>query len=211
MRKALVASVLALALPLGAWAQEPARTLKPVGDHHEVTIHIIVTIRVEVVPTPGPGPGPSPTPKPPDPAPPPTPDPPKPPEPLVPAPIPADGLHVLIQYESRDRLTPEQHSIIYGKEIRDYLNSKCPLGPNGKTHQWRIWDKDVTGYDDSKLWGDAQKRAAAKGGWIIISNGRTGYEGPLPASVEETIKLLEKYSVPSRRKAAIEEWSDKDN
>lgn len=190
--KALAVLVLAA---LAVQAQDPP----PVQ-----VIKVIVEIRIVLVP-PGPGPpGPAPAP-PPDPGP-----APKPPDPVIPAPIPADGLHVLIQYESKDRLTPAQHSIIYGKEIRDYLNAKCPLGPNGKTHQWRIWDPDVPGGEDSKLWGDAQKRAKDKGMWIIISNGKTGYEGPLPASVEETIRLLDKYSVPRRPRAGIEESSDKD-
>lgn len=191
----LVLAALGLQAPCSLRAQDPP----PVQ-----VIKVVVEIRIVLVP-PGPGPGPSPTP--PDPA-------PKPPEPApvpdAPAPIPAEGLHVLIQYESKDRLTPAQHSIVYGKEIRDLLNSRCPLGPNGKTRQWRIWDPDVPGYDDSKLWGDAQKRAAGKGAWIIISNGKTGYEGPLPATVEKTMELIDKYS-PPRKKAGIEEWSDKDN
>ena len=30
--------------------------------------------------------------------------------------------------------------------------------------------------------------------WIVISNGVSGYEGPLPANPDETIKLMSKYA-----------------
>jgi hypothetical protein len=30
--------------------------------------------------------------------------------------------------------------------------------------------------------------------WIVISNGKAGYEGPLPVDLEKTLELLKKYA-----------------
>jgi hypothetical protein len=136
-------------------------------------------------PTPTP---PGPTPTPPGPTPPPDPPGPAPP-------IPAAGLHVLMVYEDKElpKLPPGQYSVLYAKAVRDYLNAKCAAGPDGKTKQWRTWDKDTNATGESKLWQDALARPRQRTPWIIISNGKTGYEGPLPNSVEDALKLLKIY------------------
>jgi hypothetical protein len=141
------------------------------------------SITVQVGDKPGPGP------LPPDPA------PPIPPEPNPdPAPIPAQGFRVLIIYESGVNLSLTQHSIIYGKLVRDYLQSKCVVGQDGKTKEFRIYDKDLDVSGDSSLWQTAMNRGRTKTlPWIIISNGKTGYEGPLPNSVPATMTLLRKF------------------
>ena len=138
-------------------------------------------------------PGPEPTPVPPDP-PGPKPD---------PAPIPTAGFRVLIVYETSElsKLPAAQQSVIYGKAMRDYLNSKCVLGPDSKTHEWRMWDKDTDASAESQLWQDAMKRGRTSVPWLIVSNGKTGFEGMLPATVEDTLKLLAKYEIaPKERK-----------
>lgn len=120
--------------------------------------------------------------------------PPKPPEP--PSPIPADGFRVLIVYETGDagKIPYEQQLIIYDQGVRDYLDSHCVKGADGKTPERRIWDKDVKGIEaESKLWQDAFKRPRASVPWILISTGKTGFEGPLPADAEDTLTLLKKY------------------
>jgi hypothetical protein len=128
---------------------------------------------------PGPDPDPGPDPKP------------------NPAPIPAAGLHVLIVYESAEvgKLPAAQEAILYAQSIRDYLNAKCPVGPDNKTKEWRIWDKDVATAGESKLWQEALKRPRASVPWIIVSNPAKGggFEGPLPANVADTLTLLKKY------------------
>lgn len=128
-----------------------------------------------------------------------------PPKPKDDAPIPAQGLHVLVVYESATltRLPGTQQAVLFGKQIRDYLNTHCPLGPDNKTRQWRMWDKDVDATGEQQLWQNALKRANEKIAnwqgtepalpWVIISNGQTGYEGPLPRTVEEMIRLLDQY------------------
>lgn len=126
--------------------------------------------------------GPRPPPVPPDPGPTPT-----------PPPIPVDGFRVLIVYETSAPLTPTQHSIVFGKRVRDYLTSHCVKGDDGKTPEARIFDKDIDASSDSALWQDAMKRPRTAIPWILISTGKTGFEGPLPATVDETLALLKKY------------------
>lgn len=129
---------------------------------------------------PDPGPGPTPTPT---------------PTPTPPAPIPLIGLRVLMVYETSElpKYTKEQSTVFFSKSVRDYLNSNCPIGPDGKTREWRIYDKDVDVSGESKTWQDAMKRDRKSTPWVIISNGKTGYEGPLPENVDKTLELLKKY------------------
>lgn len=169
-------------------------------DGETLPIHVCKVTVVDPGPKP-PGPSP-PDPKPPGPIPPPPipPEPkppdPKPPEPApTPAPIPVAGLRVLIVYESADvgKLSAGQRAIIFGKSVRDALDAKCVIGPDGKTREWRIFDKDVDATADSKLWADAMKRNRTAYPWLIISNGTTGWEGPLPATAGEFMNLVERY------------------
>lgn len=120
----------------------------------------------------------------------PKPDEPKPPSP---APISAEGLHVLIVVESSDaaKLPPKQVSILTAKSVRDYLDSHCPKV--GGTPEWRIWDKDVNTANESPLWRAAFARKRTGVPWIAVSNGKTGYEGPLPGSIEELLALLKRF------------------
>ena len=113
----------------------------------------------------------------------------------TPAPIPAAGLHVLIVEESAERgkLPINQQSIILGATVRDYLDTHCAVEADGKTHGYRIWDKDVATNNESQLWQDAMKRQRSSVPWVVISNGREGYEGPLPKSVDEMMTLLRRF------------------
>ena len=121
-------------------------------------------------------------------------DPPKPPQP--PAPIVGDGLHVLIVYESADlqKLPPGQLSALKSQTVRDYLDGRCAK-ENGVA-AWRIWDADVDTKESSKAWQDAMKRSRQSLPWLIISDGRSGYEGPLPGNVADTLELLKKWGNP---------------
>lgn len=132
----------------------------------------------------------------------PPPGPPPPPTPLPePAPIPVAGFRVLIVYETADlsRMPAAQSAIIYSKSVRDFLNAKCVVGPDSKTKEFRIYDKDVDASGESKIWQDAMKRPRTSVPWLIVSDGTQGYEGPLPADVDATLAILRKY-VPATRK-----------
>lgn len=121
--------------------------------------------------------------------------PPKPPDPVDPAPIPVDGFRVLFVVETSDasKLPKEQLAILTSGEVRGYLNSKCVSGPDGVTKEWRQWDQNVKTDGESKLWQDAMKRNRASLPWIVISDGKTGFEGPLPATIQATLALLRKF------------------
>lgn len=136
----------------------------------------------EAPPTPAPGPIP-PDPNPPGPAP-------------GPAPIAGDGLRVMIVEDASKRTTlpAGQQNIITGRNFRDYLNSKTALGTDGKTHEWWILDKGTDTSDLDKRWQDAFIRTRASHPWIVISNGKTGYEGPLPATPDDAMNLVKKYA-----------------
>jgi hypothetical protein len=139
-------------------------------------------------------------PAPPDPPGPKPPTPPVPPVPDPPAPIPVAGLHVLIVYESAElpKMPAAQQAIIFSQTVRDSLNIRCAVGPDGKTRQWRMWDKDTKGADDSPLWAAAMARPRQSVPWVIVSNGKAGFEGPLPATAAEFLELVNKYD-PSNK------------
>lgn len=130
---------------------------------------------VVVVGDPPPGPGPAPVP----PGPGPSPDP--------PAPIAGDGFKVLIVYEKKDqhKLTPGQINTLWGQKFRDYMVSK--------KGEYLLLDKDEDVGVAGKVWADAMARPRTSLPWIIVSNGRTGFEGPLPGHAEEINLLLRKY------------------
>lgn len=130
-----------------------------------------------------------PWPTPPAPAPPPTP-------PAPPAPISVAGLRVLIVYESADigKYPKGQQELLYSRTLRDFLNQHCPAGDDGKTKEWRIFDQNVETKNESKLWQDAMARPRASLPWIIVSNGKTGFEGPLPGTLDDVMKLVQKYA-----------------
>jgi hypothetical protein len=82
---------------------------------------------------------------------------------------------------------------LFDKRVRDYLNSKCVVGPDNKTREWRIYDKDVDTSGEAKLWRDAMKRERKTIPWLVISTGKGGVERELPANVEDTLALLKQY------------------
>jgi len=125
----------------------------------------------------------------------PQPDPqPDPTPPPTPAPIPDVGFRVLIIEDAKNRinLPPEQFEVLFDEKIQDYLDSKCVKESSG-TKAWRIWPDKVNAKREAKYWQDALARKRDSLPWIIISDGKTGYEGPLPKDVDATLALLKKY------------------
>lgn len=141
------------------------------------------------VPPPGPDPGPPPIPPGPGPGPDPSPGPTP-----VPAPIPLDGLRVLLVYDPKTQTTlpASQNSVLFGADVRGYLNAKTALGKSG-FREWRLWPVGTDNTGEADHWQKAMARERKSLPWILISNGKTGYEGPLPGTVEETLKLLKTY------------------
>jgi hypothetical protein len=135
------------------------------------------------------GDAPAPTPVPPEP-------PPTPPTPVDPSPFPAAGLRVLIVEETANRSTlpPAQLAILFDQRVHELLNSKCVQDTEIGRKAWNIWDADEKLEKAPKLWQDAMKRPRKSVPWIMIGNGKTGYEGPLPENVDKTLELIKKYA-----------------
>ena len=171
------AVVITVAKEGGQLKVETAKTTVKVSDPTPPT-----PTPVPTTPTPTPPPTPTPTPTPtPDPAP-------------TPPPIPQEGFRVVIVYDSENeaKMPAAQQSILYSTDVRKYLNDKCVVEPSGK-RGYGIWDSkaDVSAY--GKTYVDAMARPRKGLPWLIVSNGKAGYEGPLPATVAETLNLLRKY------------------
>lgn len=128
----------------------------------------------------------------PDPGPDPDPDPD--PEPDVKPPIPEPGFRVFIFYESSDTIPELQRAIISGEESRAYLDKTCITEPDG-TAGYRIYDDDADLSNELPLWQKAFQRRPKSLPWVIISNGVTGTEEPLPESPSKFLELCKKYEV----------------
>ena len=119
-------------------------------------------------------------------------DPPKPADP--PSPIQLPGLRVLIITETNAG-PPSLNLIISGEKVRSYMNEKGVKGG------FLALDKDLTveqliaaGQEQWVV--DAFKRWPGKQHpWIIIGNGKTGFEGALPLTNAPTdaLNLIKKY------------------
>ena len=119
------------------------------------------------------------------------------PQPAAPAPIPVPGFRVLIVEEVMNRaaLPTSQRLILTSvapNGVRAFCEANCVLGPDGKTREFRIYDQNVNMTKESSLWQDAMKRPRTSLPWLIVSNGTTGYEGPLLKTAEDTVALLKK-------------------
>lgn len=119
--------------------------------------------------------------------------PPVPPDPVPPTPV--AGLKALVVYETSMALPIGQHSAIYGKTVRSYLDAKTPLGPDGKTHDWRIYDANLDLSADAPLWKSLMARRRTALPWLVLTDGvgTVVFEGPLPATVEETLATLKRF------------------
>lgn len=146
--------------------------------------------RAEFVVVVGTAPAP-PGPTPPGPA--PTPDP--------PAPIPEPGFRVLFVFEADDLTAYPRGQVnaMRAGEVRDYLAARCAKGADGKTPEWRAYDQHTPMDAAPKLWRDAMARPRASLPWVVVSDGKTGFEGPVPfnpadpADLAPVLTLLKKF------------------
>lgn len=120
-------------------------------------------------------------------------DPPGPNPPGPNPPMPGQGFRVLIVLESRDlsTLPSSQIAALTAREVREYLNAKCVK--EGNQPEWRIWDKDTDISRESDHWKEAMKRPRTTLPFILVSNGKDGYEGEMPKTTADLLALLKKY------------------
>lgn len=141
-------------------------------------------VRGDTPPRPPPEPGPGPDPQPPEPEPEPEPD----DDRFGPSPFNGEGLRAVIIYEY-DEIPSYPDGIadqLYSQNLRAWARENMAKGPNGV--DFRIFDKDAIG---EGKWQELLKRSRDSLPWLIAGNGRRGYEGPLPGSEEETLRLLQ--------------------
>lgn len=109
-----------------------------------------------------------------------------------PAPIPVAGFRVLIMYD-KDTLTADQQGIVFGADVRKYLDTKCIVGADGKTPDRRIYPAGVDASGEAQWIRDVIQRHPGQRSWMVISDGKTGYDGPIPANAADALALLKKY------------------
>ena len=167
--------VILLDLPQGAYVVSFASFDKKIHATHRISVG------GGPAPEPEPEPGPGPTP---DPTPDPTP---------APAPIPDEGLRVLIVYESGEmtKYPIETQIILAGADVREFLKKNCVS--EGNAPGFRIYDPDIDLSNDKPVWQKAMARPRSQLPWLIVSNGKTGYEGPLPPGPTAFLELVKKY------------------
>lgn len=110
--------------------------------------------------------------------------------PTLPPPIDAPGYNVLIVEETADRgqMTEDQVAILTSVQLRTWIDQQPGT--------LMILDDDAPIEQLAKPWQEAMKRPRASLPWLIVSNGQTGWEGPLPADVAATQAVLEAQRVP---------------
>ena len=103
-------------------------------------------------------------------------------------PIAATGFHVLILEETgaRPNLDRDQRYVLQSSVVRSTVVDKYG-------GYFRVTDPDSPLEYEDKRWVDAIGRERDKLPWIIVSNDKAWYEGPLPINMENTLKLLEIY------------------
>ncbi len=117
--------------------------------------------------------------------------------PVAPPPIATEGFRVLVIEETSDR----------GKLPLGQLNQITATAPGSvvafcrdkciKTATdsgFKILDKD----DDPALlgepWVSAWKNKGDSVPWLLVSNGKSGFSGPLPATAKETLEIFGRYA-----------------
>jgi hypothetical protein len=145
-----------------------------------------------------------------DPAP-PGPNPPNPPCP--PAPTPAQSnLRVLFLYDplALIDMPPGQQAVLASPQMRTYLDEhcplesgcasgRCPLVSTAKTPSYRFLPSNADTARLTPVWQQTLHAAAGKPlPWMIVVNeaGQTVIDQAWPATVDETLKLLQKYGGP---------------
>lgn len=124
---------------------------------------------------------------------PPGPDPKPNPDPVIPAPLPLAGVLMIEESDDRAKITKGQYNALFGSAMRDYINAS--VAKEDGQPALRILDKDQATLGMAKHWQDAAKKRPANftTPWLIVSNGTTGWEGPMPADEAETKAILAKY------------------
>jgi hypothetical protein len=119
---------------------------------------------------------------------------PQPPAPSGDSPFSQPGLRVLVVYESKDlpKLSKDQQSILFDRDVREFLGKNC-VQSDGQP-EYRIIDQNVPVYGELKIWKDALARKRDGLPWVLVGNGKNGFEGSLPATKKQFFDLVSQYA-----------------
>lgn len=123
----------------------------------------------------------------------PNPFPPSPPPAPAPNPGPSKLMVLVVTPNDVSKVPAAQNAIFSSGIVRDYLSTHCLTGTDGKTPEYRVWNENVQIVGESDLWKTAMGRTRKSLPWIIVNYGAGLFEGPLPATVDDTLTLLKKY------------------
>lgn len=113
-------------------------------------------------------------------------------DPAKPAPIAGDGYQVLVKFNNKINMPENVFTTIYGPKVTAWMNANVTKSPTGEPER-RFWPSDIDTSKAPQKWQDAMKRPSQGDWWVIISNGVTGAEQPLPIGEDAFIELLNKY------------------
>lgn len=101
------------------------------------------------------------------------------------------------------QLPASQMQVLLSTTLRDYCATHCLKGTDGKTPEFKVYDRDTDVSQQSPAIQKAFKTAVedlARSGttapWLTVSNGKTGYSGPLPLTETAVIEKLKVYGGP---------------
>lgn len=104
-----------------------------------------------------------------------------------------DGAHL-------SQLPSSQMQALLSTTVRDYCATHCQKGTDGKTPEFKTYDKDTDVSQQTpaiqkafKLAVEDLKRSGTNGPWLAVSNGKTGYSGPLPLTEGAVLDKLKVY------------------
>lgn len=114
-----------------------------------------------------------------------------------PPPIPGEGLRVLVVEDILERPTlPLSQQVVFtSQKVQEYLSSHCAKSSDGSPG-FRFLLEGTNMADAPKEWQEAMARPRKELPWVVISNGKSGTEGPLPKSEEAMLAELQKWGGP---------------
>lgn len=114
---------------------------------------------------------------------------------IMPDPDGADGLHVLLMYESdpdEGEATDDQKLSMSAKMTADWLNENCGKDSAGNP-AWRIFDDDVKLDRDDPIWAKMAEKKRKSEPWLYMSGGKREISEPMvDGKPEDFIEQLEK-------------------
>lgn len=121
----------------------------------------------------------------------PTPEPSPSPEPEI---VVAPNLRILVVEDKRqrDNLPESQKQITKSTEIRRYILAKCQKERWGYP-AFRLFDHEDDPKRDHDYWRKMFSRPRTSLPWVVISNDKSTLSGPLPLTVEETLRILKQF------------------